>query len=77
MEDINVLRLQRNDLITALTNVLDANEAEAKAQISYQNARENFSDDSYERKMYERALVAATDAERGARVLLTTLRTNI
>lgn len=77
MEDINVLRLQRNDLITALTKVLDANEAEAKAQISYQNARENFSDDSYERKMYERALVAATDAERGARVLLTTLRTNI
>ena len=74
MEDINVLLLQRDNLIDALSKVLAANEAEAKAQISYQNARENFSDCSDERKAHERAMVAAMDAERKARTMLLTLR---
>ena len=74
MEDINVLLLQRDNLIDALSKVLAANEAEAKAQISYQNARENFIDCSDERKAHERAMVAAMDAERKARTMLLTLR---
>ena len=74
MEDINVLLLQRDNLIDALSKVLAANEAEAKAQISYQNARDNFRDCSDERKAHERAMVAAMDAERKARTMLLTLR---
>ena len=74
MEDVYVLRLQRDSLITALTKVLDANDKEAKTQMSYQTARENFSDDSYERKAYETAMLDAMSAERETRTLLLTMR---
>jgi len=58
--------------------VLDTHEREAKATMSWQNARENFfSDSSDERKEHERATLAASDAEREARLLLLTLKPNV
>ena len=69
-----VLKMQRDHLRDALQKVLDTHSREARATMSYQNARENFSDSSDERKAYERAMLAAIDAERDARVLLLTLR---
>lgn len=70
----DVLRCQVDSLRDALRKVLDAGDREAKARMIYQNARENFSDSSDERKAHERAMLAASDAEREARVLLLTLR---
>tara|TARA_R110000823_G_scaffold225669_3_gene353430 strand:- start:2938 stop:3165 length:228 start_codon:yes stop_codon:yes gene_type:complete len=73
--DAVVLKMQRDSLRDALAKVLDARNKEAKACMSYQNARENFSGGAaLERKAHERAMVAASDAEREARVLLLTLR---
>lgn len=72
--DTVVLTMQRNSLRDALRKVLDANDAEAKARMSWQNACENFSSDSYEAKQHERAMLAVSDAEREARALLLTLR---
>lgn len=65
---------QVGSLRAALLKVLDTRNREAKATMSYQNARENFSDSTDERKAQERAMLAASDAEREARVLLLTLR---
>jgi hypothetical protein len=72
--DAVVLKMQRDSLRDALRKVLNAGDREAKARMSWQNARENFSDSSDERKAHERAMLAASDAEREARVLLLTLR---
>lgn len=72
--DALVLKMQRDSLRDALVKLLDAHDREAKATMSYQNARENFSDSVDERKAHERAMLAASDAEREARVLLLTLR---
>lgn len=72
--DATVLKMQRDSLRDALRKVLDAGDREAKARMSWQNARENFSDSADERKAHERAMLAASDAEREARVLLLTLR---
>ena len=72
--DADVLLAQRNSLRDALSKVLDATNAEAKARMSWQNARENFSSSSYEAKQHERAMLAASRAESEARALLMTLR---
>lgn len=72
--DTLVLKMQRDSLRDALQKVLDCNNSEAKAAISYRNARTNFSNRSGERKALELAMLAASDAEREARVLLLTLR---
>lgn len=69
-----VLVAQVDGLRAALVKVLNTRNREAAATMSYQNARENFSDSSDERKAHERAMLAASDAEREARVLLLTLR---
>jgi hypothetical protein len=73
-DELEVLRLQRDALRAALQKVLDAHNREAKATMSYRNARENFSDSHNERKAQERAMLEASDAEREARVLLLTLK---
>jgi hypothetical protein len=73
-DELEALALQRDNLRDALAKVLDTHNQEAKAAMSYQNARENFSDSSDERKAQERAMLAACEAEREARVLLLTLR---
>lgn len=73
-DELEVLMAQRNAISSALQKVLDAHSREAKATLSYRNARENFSDSSSERKAQECAMLAASDAEREARVLLLTLR---
>lgn len=72
--DPDVLLIQRDSLRDALTKVLDTREREAKATMSYRNARENFSDSIDERKAHERAMLAASNAEREARTLLLTLK---
>ena len=69
-----VLRSQVDSLRASLVKVLDTRNREAKAAMSYFNARENFSGSAIERKAHERAMLAASDAEREARVLLLTLR---
>lgn len=73
-DELEVLRLQRDSLRDALAKVLDTHSREAKATMSYQNANENFSDSADERRAQERAMLAASEAEREARVLLLTLR---
>jgi hypothetical protein len=72
--ELQVITAQRDSLRDALKKVLDTRNQEAKASMSYQNARENFSSYGHERKAHERAMFAASDAEREARVLLLTLR---
>lgn len=74
IQTLEVVKLQRDALRDALQKVLDTYEAEAKALASWQNAQENFSEDSYERKAHEQAMFAASAAEREARVLLLTLK---
>jgi hypothetical protein len=74
LADRVVMVAQVNALQAALVKVLEKGNREAAAAMSYQNARENFSDSSDERKAHERAMLAASDAEREARVLLLTLR---
>jgi hypothetical protein len=69
-----VLRLQRDDLRAALEKVLKTRDAEAKAAMAYEVSASNFSDSGPERKTHIRTLVAASNAEREARVLLLTLR---
>ena len=73
-DEIEVLRCQVDSLRAALMKVLDTHNREAKATMSYQNASENFSDSADERRAQERAMLAASDAEREARVLLLTLK---
>ncbi len=72
--DCAMLKAERDSLHAALRKVLEAGSAEAKARMSLENARENFSGDSYEAKQYERAMMAASNAEREARDLLALLK---
>jgi hypothetical protein len=72
--DLGVLCIQRDDLMAMLRRVLDAGNAEAKAAMSYENARNNFSSSAVECRQYERAMEDASESERAARVLLMTLR---
>ncbi len=74
LADRVVLVAQVNGLRAALVKVLDAGDREAAATMSWQNARENFSDSSHERKAHERAMLASSEAEREARLLLATLK---
>ena len=74
LADRVVLVAQVDGLRAALVKVLDTRNREAAATMSYQNARENFSDSSDERKAHERAMLAASHAELEARVLLATLK---
>ena len=53
-----------------LRKVLDTREAEAKAQASYNVAADNFSDAAQEGEVYERAMLAASEAEDEAREAL-------
>lgn len=69
-----VLAEQVRALWHALAKVLDAGNREAAAAMSWQTARENFSSDGYERREHERAMLAASEAEREAHVLLATLK---
>lgn len=64
------LKTQRDSLRDALRKVLDATGAETKARRSWLNARENYSGYSHEAEQYEMAMLAASDAENEARVLL-------
>ncbi len=72
--DAAVRQAQVDSLRDALRKVLYTRNKEAKASMSYRVARENFGDSNYERKAHERAMFAASDAEREARTLLLTLR---
>lgn len=74
LSDRVVLVAQVNALRAALVKVLDTGSREAAATMSYQTASENFSDSTNERKAHERAMLAASDAEREARLLLATLK---
>lgn len=73
--DAAVLTCQVGSLRDALTKVLDTRNKEAKANLSYQNARDNFSSYGHEILEHERAMLAACSAEREARTLLLTLKT--
>ena len=68
------LKMQRDSLRDALRKVLDATGAETKARRIWLNARENYSGYSHEAEKYELAMLAASDAENEARVLLLTQR---
>lgn len=46
---------------------LAARNAEARAALAYENARNNFSQDTHEQKQYERAMVAASEADKALR----------
>lgn len=75
MSETAALKMQRDSLRDALRKVLDTHEAEAKAFASWQNALENFSDGgARECAAHTRAMTAASNAEREARVLLLTLK---
>lgn len=70
-----VLRCQVDSLRDALVKVLDTREKEAKAWLSSQNAKENFSDRGVkEERFHLAAMTAASNAEKEARVLLATLK---
>lgn len=69
-----VLAEQVRALWQALAKVLDAGNREAAATMTWENARDNFSDSSHARKAHERAMLAASEAEREAHVLLATLK---
>jgi hypothetical protein len=58
----------------ALKKVLDTREREAKAMLAWSNAQNNFGVCRHERMARAKAMDAACDAEREARVLLLTLR---
>jgi hypothetical protein len=59
-------------LRTLAQKVLNTRNAEAKAYLSLQNAEENFSDAKPEAAAYERAMLAASAAEKELRDALTT-----
>ena len=72
--DAVVLKIQRDSLRDALVKVLNTHELEARTCMSYENAWENYINSDPERKAYELAMLAASDAEREARVLLLTMK---
>ncbi|MGL4573746.1 MAG: hypothetical protein ACRCV9_03045 [Burkholderiaceae bacterium] len=69
------LKAQRDSIRDALIKLLDANRREVRAASSYQNALENFSGSDFEKKDYERAMLASMKATQEARMLLSTLTT--
>lgn len=71
--DAEALRLQRDQLAAALRKVLDARELEARTAFAYANASANFSHARAESKAHTSAMVAASAAEKEARLLLATL----
>lgn len=74
--DWQVLACQVDSLRAALLKVLDTREKEASAWMSYQNAVENFSGRGQkESAAHQRAMTAASNAEKEARLLLATLKT--
>ncbi|HMR09221.1 MAG TPA: hypothetical protein PKA88_25750 [Polyangiaceae bacterium] len=72
--DNAVLTEQVRALWHALAKVLDAGNREAAAAMTWQTANDNFSSDRPERREHERAMLAASEAEREAHVLLATLK---
>ena len=64
--DAMVLKMQRDSLRDALRKVLDTYDRCAKAAMCHHSCRDPAA--------YNRAVLAASDAEREARVLLLTLR---
>ncbi len=71
-----VLRCQVDSLRAALLKVLDTREKEAKAMFAWRTAVDNFSDGSMrECNAHGRAMNAASNAEKEARLLLATLKT--
>ena len=74
LTEMAVVVEQRNSLRAALIKVLDTHKAEAKAAESYRNIAENCTDVAYACIAHGRAMFAAMDAEREARILLLTLK---
>jgi hypothetical protein len=72
--ELQVITAQRDSLRDALQKVLDTREREAKAMLAWSNAQNNFGVCRHERMAHAKAMDAACDAEREARVLLLTLR---
>jgi len=73
--EAEVLLIQRDALRAALEKVLDTREKEAKAMFAWQTAVDNFSGGSMlECDAHSRAMTAASNAEKEARLLLATLR---
>lgn len=72
--DTVVLKMQRDSLRDALRKVLDADDAEKRACIGYEDAKEHGLSLVEPKKKYVAASFAARDAAREARVLLLTLR---
>jgi hypothetical protein len=58
------------ELLEALQEVLSAHEAEAKATLSWENARENFSDPRPEGGALTKALLRASEADKKARAAI-------
>jgi hypothetical protein len=75
--DLPVLQAQVDSLKAALLKVLDTRDAEAKAHFTYQTALDNYGPEGRAREAsnHMRAMTAASSAERGARLLLATLKT--
>jgi hypothetical protein len=71
----DVLQCQVDSLRAALLKVLDTHEKEAKAHLSYQTAYNNFTSAEVESRRHLAAMVAASNAEKEARLLLATLKT--
>lgn len=70
-----VLSCQVDSLRDALAKVLDTREKEAKAWLSYETAKDNFSDrGAVEGMRHLAAMTAASNAEKEARLLLATLK---
>ena len=73
--DAEVLKAQRDSLRAALAKVLETRDKESKAWASYEVARDNYSGGArMESNRHLRAMLASSDAEREARVLLLTIR---
>ena len=69
--DLAASRAEVEALRLALRKVLDARDEEAKARFSYENARDNFtSGAALESRRHQRAMLAASSAEKEARLLL-------
>ena len=66
-ENVAALLAERDALLDALVDVLRTSEAEARAIAAEKVARENFTADAYEIRALERAMVAASEAEKRAR----------
>lgn len=71
----DVLACQVESLRAALVKVLDTRNREAKASLAYQTASDNYSGGAvYEGRQHMAAMMAASNAEKEARLLLVTLR---